>query len=123
MIPIARQRRLGAWLAGLFLFAQIFGVVPILSEHAAHVAESELALSSENASFSPVSQRHHHYRGDADGFIQHHELQDLTGAYICFASQCEAVFVHVAITSYAPDALSEADPVLLERPPKHLLSV
>jgi hypothetical protein len=125
MIPIATKCRLGAWFAGLFLFAQILGVGPVLREHTTHVAETELALSTGNAAFLTIShsQRYHHYRGDADGFAQHHELQDLTGAYTCVASPCEPAFVHAATTAYASDTLRESQPILLERPPKPFLSV
>ena len=123
MIPKATLRRLGAWLAGLFLIAQIFGLVPLMSEHAAHVAESALVLSNENAGIGSIPQNHHHHQGDADGFIQHHELQDLSGTFTCLTSQCDIAFVQVAIAAFVPDALAEADPTLLERPPKHFLSV
>lgn len=123
MISMATMRRLGAWLAGLFLIAQIFGVVPLLSEHSTHEIESALVLSNKNAGIGSIPQGHHHQHGDADGFIQHHELQDLSGAFTCLASQCDVDFVQVAITPFVPDALAEADPTFLERPPKHLLSV
>lgn len=121
MIPMTALRRLGPWLVGLFLIAQVFGVVPLISGHTAHVAETQLILSKDNASTGSIPQRHHHH-GDADGFIQHHELQDLNGALTCLVS-CEIVFVHVAITAYVPNALTEADPILLKRPPKPLLSI
>jgi hypothetical protein len=124
MISTATMRRLGAWLAGLFLIAQIFGVVPLLSEHTTHETESALVLSNKNARIGSIPQgHHHHHHGDADGFIQHHELQDLSGAFTCLASQCDVDFVQVAITLFVPDALAEADPTPLERPPKPLLFV
>jgi len=121
MISMTAMRPLGPWLVGLFLIGQLFGVVPLLSDHTTHAAESQLELSKHNASTGSIPQGHHHH-GDADGFIQHHELQDLNGALTCLVS-CEIPFVHVAITAYAPNALAEADPILLERPPKPLLSI
>jgi hypothetical protein len=63
-----------------------------------------------------------HYRGDADGFIQYHELQNLNGTLACLSSRCEIAFVYVANTDYVPAALAEGDPILLERPPKPTLS-
>jgi len=123
MIAMAAMRRLGACLATLFLVAQIFGVVPLLSAHAAHVAESNLALCRGNVAIGAIAHDCHHRRGDADGFIQHHELQDLTGAFVCLAGQCNIAFVGRAITAYVPGALAEADPALLDRPPKSLPSV
>jgi hypothetical protein len=121
MMPMAATRCLGPWLVGLFLIAQFFGVVPLMRGHTAHVAESQLVLSKDNAGTGSIPQGHHH-RGDADGFIQQHELQDLNGALSCLIS-CEIAFVHVMIAAYSPNALAEADSTLLERPPKRLLSI
>jgi hypothetical protein len=121
MISTAVMRRLGTWLVGLFLIAQIFGVVSVLSEHTAHVATTELQPAQVSASTGNVPRGRHHH-GDADGFIQHHELQDLTGTLTCLSSRCEMVFVYVANTDYVPAALAEGDPILLERPPKATLS-
>ena len=114
---MAAARRLGPWLVGLFLAAQVFGIVPLMSEHTAHVAETQLTLSRDSSGAESVPQGHHH-RGDADGFFQHHELQDLSGAFACFAVPCQITFVHVAITALAPKAPAQAIPILLERPPK-----
>lgn len=122
-MPVAAIRRLCPWLAGLFLIAQIFGVVPLMSEHATHVAESELALYNDNAGMNAPVTNHDHYRGDPDGFVQHHELQDLSGVFTCTVSQCEIAFVRVPATLREPDALVGADPALLERPPNSLMSV
>jgi hypothetical protein len=118
----ATRRRLGPWLVGLFLIGQIFGVVPLMSGHTAHVAETQLALSNDNARTGSIHQGHHH-RGDADGFIQHHELQDLGGALTCLVRCYEIAIVHVAFIVYPWDGFTQADPVRLERPPKPLLSV
>jgi hypothetical protein len=120
MTSMAAQRWLGSWLVGLFLIAQIVGVVPLISGHTAHVAETELIVSKDNGSTATVPQGHHHH-DDADGFIQNHELQDLNGAFT-YVVTCEIAFVHVAITAFAPKAVAETHPALLERPPKHLLS-
>jgi len=121
MIPTATARRLSPWVFGLFLAAQIFGVVPLMREHTAHVAQSGLILSQDRVSTGHVPRAHH--CGDADGFIDHHQLQDLSGAFTCSVSQCEIGFVRLALCPYAPDALAEGDPILLERPPKPILSI
>lgn len=120
MILTAGMRRLSTWLVGLFLIAQIFGVVSLLCEHTAHVATTELQPTQVSASTGNIPQGRH-YRGDADGFIQHHELQDLSGTLTCLSSRCEIAFVYVANTDYVPAALAEGDPILLERPPKPML--
>ena len=121
MIRQAALRRLGPWLIGLFIIAQISGVVRLLGEHTAHVAECELILSNATATVN-IPHGHHHY-GDADGAIQHHELQDLNGAPTSLIAGCELAFTHFTITAYVSDALTEGTPVLLERPPKPFLSV
>jgi hypothetical protein len=122
MIPSATMRRLGSWLVGLFLIAQIFGVVSLLSEHATHVAATELLPSQVSANTGNIPQGRH-YNGDSDGFIQHHELQDLTGTLTCLSNRCEIAFIYVANTDYVPAALAEGEPIPLERPPKAMLSV
>jgi len=122
MIPSAIMRRLGSWLAGLFLIAQIFGVVSVLCEHTAHVAVTESLPSQVSTSTGNIPQGRH-YHGDSDGFIQHHELQDLTGTLTSLSSRCEIAFVYVANTDYVPAALAEGEPILIERPPKATLSV
>jgi hypothetical protein len=122
MIRTATMRSLRTWFVGLFLIAQIFGVVSLLSDHTEHVAATELLVSQGSASTGNIPESRHH-RGDADGFIQHHELQDLTGTLTCLSSRCEIAFVYIANTNYVPAALAEGDPILLERPPKAMLSV
>lgn len=121
MISRAAQRRLGPWIVGLFLIAQIFGVVPLMSEHTTHLAEVQLVLSKGSASTESIPKGHHHV-GDADGSLQHHELQDLNCAFTCVVC-CEIAFIHVAIIAPAPSVLAEADRILLERPPKPVPSI
>jgi hypothetical protein len=120
MISTSTTHRLGPWIVGLFVIAQIFAVIPLMSEHTTHVAQSELGISFDRD--GPGDIPHSHHRGDADGYVQHHELQDLSGALTCTVSQCEIGFVHVAVSPYAPKAIAEGDPIFLERPPKALLS-
>jgi hypothetical protein len=123
MIRQAASRRSAPWLIGLFLIAQICGVAPLLGEHTAHVTESQLALSEVAVTGDASRDRHHHHYGDADGAIQHHELQDLNGAPAWVIADRELAFTHDTIAAYVSDALTEGNPVLLERPPKPFLSV
>ena len=125
MIRQAALRRSAPWLMGLFLIAQICGVAPLLGEHTAHVTESQLALSEVTVTgdASHDHHHHHHHDGDADGAIQHHELQDLNGAPAWGIADRELAFTHDTIAAYVSDALTEGNPVLLERPPKPFLSV
>jgi hypothetical protein len=121
MIPKAAMRRLGLWLVGLFFIAQVCAVIPLLSEHTSHLAEAQLALSKHDGAGSATHRSHH--RGDADGAIQHHELQDLQGAPACLFVSCGLSFAHVTITVYVSDSFPQGQPVLLERPPKSSLPV
>ena len=122
MIRQAALRRLSPWLIGLFMIAQFCAVVQLLSEHTTHEAESQLMLADATVAGN-TSHGHHHHYGDADGSIQHHELQDLTGAPASPVAGCELAFSHVTITGYVSDVLTESNPALLERPPKPILSV
>jgi hypothetical protein len=64
MIPLAVKRKLGLLLAGLYLAAQICGVIPLVSSESAHVAIS-VAVFFENVSGSGPH-RHRHHAGDTD---------------------------------------------------------
>jgi hypothetical protein len=121
MISTTANRRLGWWLVGLFFCAQVFGVMPLISEHTAHVAETQLVLANNHAG-SGARQGHHH-RGDADGDAQHHQMQDLSGALMATISHCQIARLRVRAAGHRPAGLAEADPILLERPPKTDLSI
>lgn len=122
MIRQGARRHLGRWLIGLFFIAQICSVGQLLGEHTEHVTESQLILSHATLAGN-ISYGHRHHEGDADGVIQHHELQDLNGAPACLVVGSETAFAHIATTAYVPDALNESDPVPLQRPPRRFLSV
>jgi hypothetical protein len=64
----------------------------------------------------------HHPAGDADDVSHHHALQDLTGVLAWLPDRDDKAIIHVAITA-APRALTEADAIRLEHPPKQLLSI
>jgi hypothetical protein len=121
MIRQAAWRRLNTWLIGLFFIAQTCGIAPLLGEHTAHVTESQLVLA--HTIFTDNASHGHHHDGDADGAIQHHELQDLNGAPACLVADGKLPLARVAVMTHVSDALTESSPVLLERPPKPLLSV
>jgi hypothetical protein len=122
MILTAAMRRLGPWLIGLFLIAQIFGVVPLMSCHSAHAAGGNFLLSACEDGPDTHSPGHHH-PGDSDDAAHHHALQDLNGVLAWVPDRNEIALVHIAVTPRAARALTEADPVLLERPPRPFLSI
>jgi hypothetical protein len=121
MISTVTIRRLGPWLVGLYVLALIGGVTPLLDEHSAH-AGAPLTLSEFKSGAGAIPQDHHH-AGDADDVAAHHVLQDLTGLAAWLPDGDHTVIEHVAAPSAAPRALTEADTVLLERPPKPILSI
>jgi hypothetical protein len=100
MISNGAMRRLGPIFVGLYLIVQICGVAPLMSCHSAHAGAASSLLAECSDGTLPHQNRHH--AGDADDAVHHHALQE---------------------PALALSALIEADPVLLERPPKPFLSV
>ena len=121
MIRQAGWRRLSTLLIGLFLIAQICGVVQLLGEHTTHITESQFALSQ--TMFAGNASHGHHHEGDADGAIQHHELQDLNGAPLRLTASRERHVRPAVLAAYVPHALAGSHPALPERPPMSFLSV
>jgi hypothetical protein len=113
--------RLGPWLAGLYIVAQIFSVVPSISCDSAHAAGGALVFSQCEACIGTDSHDHHD-PGDADHAACHHALQDLNGV-LTSLDRSEIALVHIAVSPLVPRALAEADPVLLEHPPNPFLSI
>jgi Protein of unknown function (DUF2946) len=136
MISWHARRRFGRWLLGLFLIAQLAGVVPLVTVHLEHAIASEqdaAADSGEGATaVHAVSHAHHHHvhhgssphdHGASDPNDQcctlHHHL---AGVLPGLAPAGVAGFVVATVVALLPTPLVPADPGLLERPPK-LLSV
>jgi hypothetical protein len=113
-------RRWGPVLVGLYVVAQICGVIPLMSCDSAHAAPGTHILS-ECKQTGALPQDHHH-AGDADDAAHHHVLLDLNGVLVESSVVVNSI-VHIAIEVSAPRALTEVDVVLLERPPKPFLSV
>jgi len=112
------KRRFGPWLLGLFLLAQITGVVPVMFDHAVHVFESQPAIADTHDHSAPGRHGdHRHGIGDVkdECCSLHHHLAGVipfmmpTGAFALTAAQLVALPLRT---------LASADPVLLERPPK-----
>ena len=120
MISTAIARRLGPLLVGLYVVAQICGVIPLMSCDSAHAAPGTHMLS-ECKQTGALPQDHHH-AGDSDDAAHHHVLQDLNGVLVQSSIVVNSI-VHIALEVSASRALAEADVVLLERPPKASLLV
>jgi hypothetical protein len=136
MISVRARRWFGRWLLGLFLIAQLAGVVPLVTVHLEHAiaSEQDAAADSDDAGIPAraTSHAHHHHvhhgsgphdHGASDPNDQcctlHHHL---AGVLPGLAPARVADLVVAAIVSLPPAPLVPADPGLLERPPK-LLSV
>jgi hypothetical protein len=112
------KRRFGPWLLGLFLLAQIAGVVPVIFDHAVHVFESQHAVAEAHDQSAPGRHGdHRHGVGDVkdECCSLHHHL-----AGVIPITVPAVAFTLVAAPLVAPPlrALASADPILLERPPK-----
>jgi hypothetical protein len=119
MISTATMRRLGPWLVGLYVLAMVAGVMPLIRACNAHTI-APLAVSESGA---PAQPQDHHHAGDTDDVAHHHALQDLTGVLDSRLARTEIAVVHSTMIASPTRALAEADPVLLERPPKTFLSI
>jgi hypothetical protein len=112
------KSRFGPWFLGLFLIAQIVGIVPLMFDHAVHVFESQPALADAHDHSAPGRHRdHRHGVGDVQDeccALHHH----LVGNFPFIAPAVP--FSLPALPFVAPPlrTLASADPVLLERPPK-----
>jgi hypothetical protein len=135
MISARTRRWFGRWLLGLFLIAQLAGVVPLVTVHLEHAIASEqdaAADSDAGTSAHATSHAHHHHAHHGSGphdhgasdpndqccTLHHH----LAGVLPGLAPAGAADLVVAAIVSLRPAPLVPANPSLLERPPK-LLSV
>jgi hypothetical protein len=112
------KRRFGPWLLGLFLLAQIAGVVPVIFDHAVHVFERQPALAEAHDHSAPGQHGdHRHGVGDVkdECCSLHHHL-----AGVIPITAPAVAFTLVAASLVAPPlrALASTDPILLERPPK-----
>lgn len=113
-----RMRRFGPWLLGLFLVAQLAGVMPVMFDHAVHVFESQPALANAHDHSAPGRHGdHRHGVGDVkdECCSLHHHL-----VAIAPVSIPSAAFSLAAMPLLVPPlrTLASADPILLERPPK-----
>jgi hypothetical protein len=116
------------WVLGFYFVAQIIGITSLISVHLHHMYLSEVAIADDIARTDAVDHGHehsgHHHHGAADPGDQcctvHNHLSavpplDLTPDPVGTAS--------ASLVLPVLDRLVSAEPSLLERPPKLLLSV
>jgi hypothetical protein len=120
MTRLHQMRRFARWLVGLFIFAQIAGVVPLISSHTLHVFESKQVITGEDGIEAVGSHGTHHHHSIADLNDQCCAFHHLAGVLAYGVTLDPVRFAEVVIGSFVPSALVAADPMLLERPPKSL---
>jgi hypothetical protein len=136
MISARTRRWFGRWLLGLFLIAQLAGVVPLVTVYLEHAiaSEQDAAADSDDAAAPARAAMHAHHHHAHHGSGPHdHGASDpndqcctlhhhLAGVLPGLAPAGAADVLLAAIVAPPPAPLAPADPGLLERPPK-LLSV
>jgi hypothetical protein len=116
-------RRFAPWLVGLFVLAQIAGVVPLMAAHTHHVFESKQVVTDDDGvvSVSPRGVKHHHSAADLND--QCCAFHHLAGVLAYALPVVPVSFIRVLIVSLPPRMLIAADPNPPERPPKSLSSI
>jgi hypothetical protein len=120
MIRLHQMRRYARWLVGLVIFAQIAGVVPLISSHTLHVFESKQVVADEDGiqAIGPGGTRHHHSIADLND--QCCAFHHLAGVLVYALTVVPVSFTRIVIVSFPPSVLIAADPIPPERPPKSL---
>ena len=120
MTRLLTIRRLAPWLIGLFVFAQVAGVVPLMAAHTLHVFESKQVVSDDDdvLAVGPRGAQHHHSIADLND--QCCAFHHLSGVLVYALVVGPVGFTRVVVGSAAPKVLLPADPIPPERPPKSL---
>jgi hypothetical protein len=113
------MRRFAPWLVGLFLVAQIAGVMPLISAHTLHVFENKQVVSGDDG-ITAVGPHGTHHHGLADLNDQCCAFHHLAGVLPFVVKAAPVRLAKLAIWPFVPRALVIAEPNLLERPPKSL---
>jgi hypothetical protein len=127
------RRRLVLWLLGLFLVAQVAGVVPLISVHLQHVIASEQDIAEDSASIDVSDHVRHHHLHHGSGHHDHCATDPndqcctlhhhLAGVLPHAAGGTANGFPIALIIPLPSRASVPADPSPIERPPKLLLSI
>jgi hypothetical protein len=119
MTQAKTKRRVARWLVGLFLVAQIAGVIPLIAAHTLHVFEDKQVVSGGHG-FTAVGPHGTHHHGLADLNDQCCAFHHLSGVLPFAVKAAPVRNAKLAIWPSVPRALVLAEPKLLERPPKSL---
>jgi hypothetical protein len=128
MIALSKLRFVGPWLLGLFLVAQVAGILPMVAVHIQHALASQRAASDDLVASGHIDRSHerhgHHSHGTTDANDQcctvHHHLVGVVSSQIRVVRCCPLTVQRVARPQ---DPLLETILGLPERPPKLSLSV
>jgi hypothetical protein len=119
MTRLQKMRRIGPWLLGLFLIAQIAGIVPLVYAHTLHMFEGKQGIADGRdtiAAHEPGGDRA--VPGDDDRCcVLHHHL---TGVLPGAASAIRVGLVGLRMIAAPTNPLASADPTPHDRPPKLL---
>jgi hypothetical protein len=120
MRSLATMRRFGPWFLGLFLFAQIAGVIPLICSHTTHLFGGSPSISDGLVVNAPAHHNHHRH-GNAHTNDECCALhQHLAGVLSHSPSAAPISLVHVVIVPRPENRFAAIIPVLLDRPPKFL---
>jgi hypothetical protein len=114
---LGRFKRLGPWLFGLFLIAQIGGVVPLVYVDTVHEYEhtDSAALAAPDTQGMPQHQYHPGVHDEHDQCCAMHH--GLIGT-LPDGSHHVAPFIHGVVLAHAPEAPISTQPSRIDRPPR-----
>jgi hypothetical protein len=115
------MRRFAPWLVGLFLFAQIAGVVPLMFDHTFHSFEGQPAAAAHDHGAPGQHGDHRHGAGDVKDECC--TLYHLIGVIPLAIADTPAGSIKVRVDALPPNPLVITGPDRLDRPPKSLLSI
>jgi hypothetical protein len=113
------MRRFAPWLLGLFMIAQVAGVVPLFFDHAVHVYESQQAISGSHDHSLPGRHGDHRH-GVADVKDECCSLAHLAGVLPFKPDAVPIGFADMAMVAPRANPLTDTSPLRLDRPPKPL---
>jgi hypothetical protein len=126
-------RIIGPWLLGLYIVAQVAGMMPLVGAHLQHVIAAEQDMAEDVGNTGVGGHAHHHHVHSGSGHHDHGAADPndqcctlhhhLTGVLPHAAGAGANSLRVAAIVSLLPRAFMPADPGMLERPPKLPFSV
>jgi len=132
MLSLTQLRRFGPSLLGLLLWAQVAGVVPLISTHLQHTLANEQDIVADLSETGRVTHVHHHHvhhdggqheHGSGDPNDQCCTLHHHLAGVVPIATSPSRSGLTAPIAAVSPRSLVGTEPRSLERPPKLPLSI